>query len=121
MDTTKALTTRERASLTALCEAFQPALAAERGDDPALFGVGAAQLGVPAAAEQALARVGRAELRQFLRLLDTKFVGFVCAQVGRGVTRMSVSERERLLQTLSSSPIPQMRSGFQALKRLTNF
>src|SRR5512144_1819307 len=104
MDTTKALTTRERASLTALCDAFQPALAVEPGDDPALFGVSAAQLGVPAAAEQALARlrqVERAELRQFLRLLDTTFVGFVCAQVRRGVTRMSVGERERLLQTLS--------------------
>jgi choline dehydrogenase-like flavoprotein len=124
MEITNALTPRERASLAALCDAFQPALAAEPGDNPALFRVSAAQLGVAAAAEQAVAKLGtaeRAELRQFLRLLDTRFLGYLCVRVARGVTRMSVGERERLLQALSASPIPQLRSGFQALKRLANF
>jgi choline dehydrogenase-like flavoprotein len=34
---------------------------------------------------------------------------------------MTTEQRERLLRTMANSPVPQLRSGFQALKRLTNF
>src|SRR5512140_2480446 len=124
MDATQALTSRERAVLAALCEAFQPALTAESGDDPVLFAADAAQLGVPRAAEEAIALLApaqSAELRQLLALLDTSAVGLVLTGTLRGATRMSIGERERLLIALANSSIPQLRSGFQALKRLTNF
>jgi len=124
MNPTRALTSRERAALAALCEAFQPALAVESGDDPVLFASNAAQLGVPQAAEEAISRLApaqSAELRQLLTLLDNGLVAFVLARAPRGVTRMSVPQRERLLLALSASVVPQLRSGFQALKRLTNF
>jgi choline dehydrogenase-like flavoprotein len=124
METARALTARERATLASLCEAFQPALAAEPGDDTVLFAASAAQLGVPAAAEEAIARLApaqQAELRQLLGLLDAGVVGLILARTPRGATRMTVEQRERLLLTLATSPVPQLRSGFQALKRLTSF
>jgi choline dehydrogenase-like flavoprotein len=124
MDAIRALTPRERATLAALCEGIQPAITAEAGDDPVLFAAGAAQLGVPRAAEEAialLAQAQQAELRQLLGLLDAGVVGLCLAGVPRGVTRMNAAERERLLRALANSPLPQLRSGFQALKRLTNF
>lgn len=124
MNATETLTSRERATLAALCEAFQPALTAESGEDAVLFAASAAQLDVPQAAEQAIARLApaqQAELRQLLALLDVGLVGLVLARTFRGAMRMTVAERERLLRALANSPVPQLRSGFQALKRLTNF
>jgi choline dehydrogenase-like flavoprotein len=124
MDTPRALTSRERATLGALCEAFQPALIADAGEDAVLFAASASQLGVPEAAEEAIARLApaqQAELRQLLALLDTGLVGLIFARTARGVTQMTVAQRERLLLTLANSPVPQLRSGFQALKRLTSF
>jgi len=61
METTRALTPRERATLASLCEAFQPALTAEAGDDAVLFAASAARLGVPQAAEEAIARLAPAQ------------------------------------------------------------
>jgi choline dehydrogenase-like flavoprotein len=124
MDATRPLTPRERSTLAALCEGIQPALTAEAGDDPVLFAASARQLDVPRAAEDAIALLApaqRAELRQLLGLLDVGLVGLFFAHVPRGVTRMSIAERERLLRALSESSLPQLRSGFQAIKRLTTF
>jgi hypothetical protein len=124
MDAIRALTPRERATLAALCEGIQPAITAEAGDDPVLFAASATQLGVPQAAEEAIALLApgqQTELRQLLGLLDAGFVGWILAGVARGATRMSTAERERLLRALASSRLAQLRSGFQALKRLTNF
>lgn len=124
METTRSLTPRERTTLASLCEAFQPALTAEAGDNAVLFAASAAELGVPQAAEEAIARLApaqQAELRQLLGVLDLGVIGLILARTPRGASRMSVAQRERLLLTLANSPVPQLRSGFQALKRLTNF
>jgi len=124
MDATRALTPRERSTLAALCEGLQPALDAESGEDAVLFAAGAAQLGVPQAAEEAIALLAppqQAELRQLLALLDLGLVGLVLARTPRGASRMTIAQRERLLLALATSPVPQLRSVFQALKRLTNF
>jgi len=124
MDNVRALTPRERATLVALCEAFQPALNAEAGDDAVLFGASASRLGVPAVAEDAIGQLApsqQAELRQLLALLDAGLVGLMFARTPRGATRMTLEERERLLLSLANSRVPQLRSGFQALKRLTGF
>jgi hypothetical protein len=56
-----------------------------------------------------------------LALLDVGLVGLVLARTPRGVTRMTTEQRERLLRAMANSPVSQLRSGFQALKRLTNF
>src|SRR5215212_10156950 len=99
MDTTTSLTPGERATLASICEAFQPSLTAEPGDDPQLFAADSDALGVPRAAEDAIARLApaqQAELRLLLRLLDRRVFGLLTTQVWRGATAMSLPERERL-------------------------
>ena len=118
------LSARERAVLTAICDAFHPPLAAGPEDDAALFATSAVEVGVPAAAAEAiglLATAQQAELRQLLRLLDNTVVSLALSRTTRGVSAMTRAERSRLLSKLSTSPIPQLRSGFQALKRLSSF
>jgi len=117
------LTERERASLAALCNAFHPSLPADGHDDPVLFSTNAGDLGVPRAAERAMALLPpaeRAELRRLLRLLDSPVGGLVIRKPV-GVTKMSPEERERLLRALSVHRIGRLRQGFQALKRLSSF
>ena len=118
------LTPAERAVLTAVCNTFQPALETDPGDDAALFAVNAADIGVPAAAEEAIGLLGAAqqsELRRLLRLLDNPLFALAIGRSPRGITQMSPSARAHFLIRLSASRIPQLRSGFQALKRLTCF
>jgi choline dehydrogenase-like flavoprotein len=118
------LSERERAVLTAVCDAFHPRLVAEPGDNAELFAASAGELGVSAAAEEAIALLAAAqqnELRQLLRLIDNGFVALCISGDARGVRRMTADQRARLLAAMSTSPLPQLRSGFQALKRLSSF
>jgi len=118
------LTPRERAALAAVCDAFHPALAAEAGDDDALFSMSASRLGVPEAAERAiglLPAVQQSELRLLLRLLDSRAAGLALARAARGITAMPPASRAMLLARLATSRVPRLRSGFQALKRLSGF
>jgi choline dehydrogenase-like flavoprotein len=124
MASASVLSERERAVLAAVCDAFHPPLAAGPGDDERLFAASAVDMGVPAAAEDAINLLGpaqRAELRRLLRLLDNGMVGFFLSRSARGVSAMTAEERGRLLTAMSTSTIPQVRSGFQALKRLSSF
>ena len=117
------LTDRERASLTALFNAFHPSLPADGYDDPQLFATSASDLSVPHAAETAIALLPaaeRAELRRLLRVLDGPIGGLVIWKL-TGVTKMSPEERDRLLRALSVHRNPRLRQGFQALKRLSSF
>ena len=117
------LTERERASLAALCNAFHPSLPADGYDDPLLFSTSAIDLGVPRAAEQAIASLPpaeRAELRRLLRFLDSALGGLVIRKF-HGVTKMNPEEREKLLAALSVHRNARLRQGFQALKRLSSF
>lgn len=118
------LTDRERIVLRAVCDAFHPSLTTCDTDDPVLFRTSASDLGVPAAAEHALERlpaVERGELRRLLRLIDSRLLGALVCGVPRSIVEMSVNDRERLLVRMSTRRLPQLRSGFQALKRLTGF
>lgn len=124
MKTAGPLTERERRVLRAVCDAFHPSLPAVGADDPVLFGASGSDLDVPQAAERAidlLPGVERAELRQLLRLMDGRMFGALMCGVPRGIAEMSGSDRERLLVAMSTRRLPQLRSGFQALKRLTSF
>lgn len=102
------LTERERAVLAVVCDTFHPG-------SPAL---------VASAAEQmVLSLAGREqrEIRLLLRLLDTALVGLLSTGSPRGLMRRSVEDRERLMRGLSTSAVPQLRSGFRAVKKLTSF
>ena len=119
------LTETERAILAVVCDAFHPRLTPGPGDDSALFSTSASDIGVPAAAEDAIARLHpaqQAELRQLLRLLDNALVMLLLGGPARGITSMSAVHRSSACwRRLSTSRIPQLRSGFQALKRLSSF
>jgi len=118
------LSERERATLVTVCEALLPAMQAGEGESPALFSLDASTLGVPAAAEEAMRSLSSRqlkELRLFLRLLESRLFMAAAARKVRGMSLMSASEREDALLALSTSWLPQARSGFQALKRLATF
>ncbi|HSQ29038.1 MAG TPA: GMC family oxidoreductase [Gemmatimonadaceae bacterium] len=124
MSDADSLTDSERDVLRAVCEAFHPSLPATGEDDRVLFGTSALDVGVPQAAERAielLPAIERAEVRQLLRLMDGRMFGALLCGVPRGIVEMSDSDRERVLVAMSTRRLPQLRSGFQALKRLTSF
>jgi choline dehydrogenase-like flavoprotein len=124
MDEQSVLSERERDVLAVVCDALHPALAAGPGEDAALFAASASDLGVPAAAAEALALLAPAqqkELKQFLRVIDSALLGLFVCRTAKGVRAMSAEQRVALLLALTRSPIPQLRSGFQALKRLSCF
>jgi choline dehydrogenase-like flavoprotein len=117
------LTDRERTALAAACDALHPSLDPEGADDPILFAASATNLGVPGAAEEAiglLAASDRRSLTRLLRLLDSPLPGLLIGRP-RGISALSAADRERLLRAMSTSRIPIVRSGFQALKRLSSF
>ena len=120
----RGLSRTERRSLAAICEGFLPSLTPGPGDDPVLFATSAGDLHVADAAETAIGLLGpqqSAALRLLLRALDTPVAGL--GLIGRPfrISSMSVVERERALRAMSTSVVPQVRSGFQALKRLARF
>ena len=121
-----ALSERERRVLVAVAETFAPPLEPGPGDNPGLFRLSAKEVGLAAAMEQAL--LGGAlstrqftELRVFLRVLDSAALMLLLARQPRGITRMTPERRERAMHALARSPLPQIRSGYQAIKRLCTF
>ncbi len=119
----RVLSDRERAALVAACDAFHPTLAAEGTDDPSLFVASATSLGVPAAAEEAigmLAAADRSALKRLLRLLESPVLPLLIGKPRR-ISKLKSADRERLLRAMSTSRLPFLRSGFQALRRLSSF
>lgn len=102
------LSERQRRTLGAICEAFGP----ERPS--------AAELGVPAAIEEAVAAAPReADRKQFAQLLSAWDTHLVTAIGGGGMRRFSAlprASRERVLLSWGDSRVPQRRAAFQALK-----
>jgi choline dehydrogenase-like flavoprotein len=103
------LSNSERRTLAVVCAAFMPDAAAVR---------------LPEAVEAAMGALSVRQLRElrlFIRLLDSPL--FVFAIIGRrsGISSLGSDDRERLLLALARSWVPQLRSGYQALKRLASF
>lgn len=118
------LNSSERRSLEAACNALLPALAAEAGDDPRLFGLAAADLDVAVALEQALTTLDRpqqAQFRQLLRALNQPVLIGLLAGTPRRFSALSQPQQERVLLALATHRVPLLRTGFQALKRLATF
>ncbi len=114
----------ERATLRAVCDTLLPSMAAN-GDGPrALFALAASDLDVATAMEQALGYLRTAqrdEFRLLLRALGQPAVVLMLARRFHSFAELSADERERALLAMANSPVPQMRTGFQALKRLSTY
>lgn len=118
------LTAGERRALTAVCDALLPRLEPREGDSAALCGIGAVDIGVAEAVEQAMGALSArqlGELRLFLRLMESRAFMLVAAGTPRAMSGLSLAGRERALGAMSVHPLPQVRSGYQALKRLATF
>ncbi|MEO8575481.1 MAG: GMC family oxidoreductase N-terminal domain-containing protein [Gemmatimonadales bacterium] len=118
------LSTDERATLEALCNALLPALEPVDGDEPALFSTDAAARGVPARVEETVEVLGesdRSRFKLFLKMLDQPL--FIALQTGRAARFASLApqDAERVLVSLSTSRIADLRAAFQAIRRLATF
>jgi choline dehydrogenase-like flavoprotein len=115
------LTHRETEALDVLCDTFVPSLAFTKDEDPVLFSMSAGDLGVSARVAEALDRIEPAKceaFRLFLRLLENPlFIATVSARATR-FSRLSQAARERVLQRLSHSVVPQLRSAYQGARSL---
>lgn len=115
------LTHRETEALDALCDTFVPSLAFETGEDPTLFSMSAADLGVSgrvAAALDLIEPAKRDAFQFFLRLLGNPLF---MASVSRSASRfsqLSQARREGVLQRLANSAVPQLRTAFQGARSL---
>jgi choline dehydrogenase-like flavoprotein len=115
------LTRRETEALDILCDTFVPSLAFTKDEDPALFSMSAADLGVAARVAEALDRIEPAKadaFRLFLRLLENPlFIATLSAKATR-FSRLSQAAREKVLQQLAGSVVPQLRSAYQGARSL---
>ena len=115
------LTRREADALDALCDTFVPSLAFEKDEDPTLFSMSAADLGVGARIADALERIDPAKrdaFRFFLNLLENPlFIASMSARATR-FSRLPLPARERVLRRLARSTVPQLRSAYQGARSL---
>ncbi len=118
------LTQPERVTLTALCDALLPSLPATDGDSLELFSAGASDRGVAQRVEETLSVLGESErsrFRLFLRTVEQPLM--TAMQTGRlaRFSSLSQAEAEAVLVSLAKSRLPDLRSGFQAIRRLATF
>src|SRR5438270_12318600 len=89
----------ERRCLEAVCEALLPVLDPGGGDDPRLFALSAAQLGVADAIEEALAALDESQQLQFrllLRVLEWSLAVRLLTGKARGFSRLPQADRHRV-------------------------
>ncbi|MDQ6690885.1 MAG: GMC family oxidoreductase [Gemmatimonadota bacterium] len=112
---------RETEALDALADTFVPSLAFAKDEDPVLFSMSAGDLGVSAGVAEALDRIEPAKakaFRVFLALLENPlFIASVSSSASR-FSRLPHSTRERVLQRLARSLVPQLRSAYQGARSL---
>jgi choline dehydrogenase-like flavoprotein len=116
------LTDSQFATLTALCDTFAPSL--ERADDPhGFWRRKASDLNVPALVTRAVrdlqSEAQQREFKQLLDYLERPFMAGLLTGHFKPFVQLTPAQRERVLQRWAVSPLPQLRRGFQALKRLT--
>ena len=115
------LTQSETEALNSVCDTFVPSLTFGKDEDPVLFTMSAADLGVSGRVAAALDLIEPAKakaFRFFLRLLDNP-VFMACVSGGPSrFSRLTQSKRERVLQRLAGSVVPQLRSAYQGARSL---
>ncbi|GAC1447250.1 MAG: GMC family oxidoreductase [Ktedonobacterales bacterium] len=120
------LTQRETQTLAAVCEALIPAVPTPAGatDPHGLYARSAHEVQLAERIAEVLAAEDpqtRAEFKQLLGLLGGPLAGVLLGGLPRGLPHMSPARREAALRAMSTSSLPQLRQGFQALKRLATF
>ncbi len=119
------LSAAEQRTLTAICEAFAPILTPERGDDPRLFALHAAQFDTAAHVENALELItttaDQGQIKIVLAALENPLFNQITAGAARGFSAMSPDQREHTLRAWAFSAVPMARQVFQMFKRLTLF
>jgi len=115
-------TAAELRLLAAICDTLMPAVA-EPDDPHGYFALAASDIGVPDAVADVLATLpseaDRAETRLLFRLLASPGLGMLLVGQMRPFITLDQAGRERFLRAMAGSRLPQLRSGFQVLKRLT--
>ncbi|RPD49656.1 FAD-binding protein [Hymenobacter sediminis] len=113
------------AILRALADAFIPSLPTpDAASKPAYWarsGSEGIDLAKAAALLEAQPASARQEFLQLLQLLDTPALGLTSFGPMRPFVRLAPTQREKLLQGWATSNVPQLRKGFQALRKLFMF
>lgn len=119
------LTSREKHTLTLICDTLAPVLAAENGDNPQLFTTCASDLGIPELAEVALEQnldeSFQNQLKIFLHVIESGFLNRLLTGQTASFSDLDLERRSAILRAWGDSDIPQARMAFQALKRLILF
>jgi choline dehydrogenase-like flavoprotein len=119
---TSFFTEAELRLLTAICDTLMPAIS-EPEDPHGYFALAASDLGVPPAVAAILtalpSQADRAETKLLFKLLASPALGLLLAGQPRAFLALDQAGRERFLRSMAVSRMPQLRSGFQVLKRLT--
>lgn len=112
-------------TFAAVADTIWPALdgAGPSSDRPlSTWGASASDLGIPARLQEALddlpSDAQRADLLRLLRLLDTRAGGAALHRRAARFADLGHTEREAALRTMATSPLPQARQAFSALKSL---
>jgi choline dehydrogenase-like flavoprotein len=118
-------TAAQRATLRALADTFIPGLPAPEPTADAAYWARRGSEGIDlekmAAAITAQPTGAQREFRQLLQLLDAPVLGLTWLGALRPFAQLSPEQRERLLQSWAASSLPQLRKGFQALRKLCMF
>ena len=121
------LSPKEFSILEVICETFLPSLEPPTGSSPTLaayYQRSAKDLHVALLIAETLAQEiseKQAEFRQFLALLASPASGLLLIRKAKPFSELSLEQREKYLLALANSPVPQLRQGYQALKRLAGF
>lgn len=115
------LTHRETEALDALADTFVPSLAFAKDEDPVLFSMSASDLGVSARVAEGLDRIDPSKskaFRIFLGILENPL--FIAGVSSRAApfSRLPHASREKILQRLARSAVPQLRSAYQGARSL---
>ena len=121
------LSPAEFSILEVICETFLPSLEPPPGSSDAVsayYRRSASDLHVAMLVAETLANEDvdkQAEFRQLLSLLAGPIGGLLLIRKPKRFIELSLEQREKYLLALANSPLPQLRQGYQALKRLTGF
>ncbi|GAB3830043.1 FAD-dependent oxidoreductase [Hymenobacter jeollabukensis] len=117
------LTPARQHLLLALADTFIPSLPAETAATAFWQRSGAegVRLELLTAALEAQPEALQQQFAQLLALLDSPLLGLSWGGPPRRFVALNAAQREKLLQRWSRSPLPPLRQGFQALRKLLTF
>lgn len=118
------LSNSERRAIAAVCETMFPRLEPGATDNSALFALGARDVHLAAAMEQAVLALNKRQrraLRLFLTLLRSPLFNLAVTGRAPGIGSSDAARCEDAMLAMADSRLAFVRSGYQALKRLATF